>query len=94
MLFPDIAEEHAHALEASGDSMLPLYREGDIIVVSPRAQIRRGDRVVVKTREGRVMARALARRTAKTVNLASRQPPLVLALAAVTWLARIIWASQ
>ena len=48
--FPELADEHAYALEITGDSMLPVYRDGDRIVVSPAASLRRGDRVVVKTR--------------------------------------------
>ncbi len=47
--FPDISDEHTYALEISGDSMMPLYRDGDRIVVSPGASVRRGDRVLVKT---------------------------------------------
>ena len=30
--------------------MLPVYRDGDRILVSPSGNLRRGDRVVVKTR--------------------------------------------
>ena len=40
--------------------MMPLYRDGDVLIVEPGAQVRRGDRVVVKTREGEVMAKVLA----------------------------------
>ena len=47
--FPELADEHAYALEITGESMLPVYRDGDRIVVSPSASVRRGDRVVVKT---------------------------------------------
>src|SRR6188508_2497736 len=47
--FPQMNDAHAYALEISGDSMKPAYRDGDIIVVSPAATVRRGDRVVVKT---------------------------------------------
>src|SRR5882757_6186755 len=69
--FPAVDDEHAYALEISGDSMEPLYRDGTIILISPAASIRRGDRVVVKTREGEVMVKELKRRTAKTVELRS-----------------------
>ena len=58
------ADEGAYALEVTGDSMLPLYRDGDIIIVSPAARVRRGDRVVVKTTDGEVMAKILKRRDA------------------------------
>ena len=50
---PAANDEHAYALEISGDSMEPAYRDGDVIVVSPGAPIRRGDRVVVKTKAAR-----------------------------------------
>jgi len=90
-------EDGAYALEITGDSMLPLYREGDIIIVSPSAQIRKGDRVVVKTRGGEVMAKTLLRRTTLIVELESANPahpPRKLPSAEVDWMARIVWASQ
>jgi phage repressor protein C with HTH and peptisase S24 domain len=95
--FPDFDDEHAYALEVSGDSMAPVYRDGDVIVVSPAAGVRRGDRVVVKTTSGEVMAKVLARKTAKSVELQSLNPAYddrVLKAEDVVWMARIIWASQ
>ena len=47
------ADEHSYALEISGDSMAPLYRDGDVVIVSPAAPVRRGDRVVVEDHLGR-----------------------------------------
>ena len=95
--FPDIADPKIYALEVSGESMEPLYRDGDIIIVSPAAAVRRGDRVVVRTRAGEVMAKQLARRTAKRVDLLSlnpQHPAVSLPAEEVAWLARIVWASQ
>lgn len=95
--FPAVNDEHAYALEISGDSMEPLYRDGDVIIVSPAAPIRRGDRVVVKTKQGEVTAKELKRKTAKTVELRSlnsAHEDRVLSTADVIWVARIIWASQ
>jgi phage repressor protein C with HTH and peptisase S24 domain len=94
---PSADDEHAYALEISGDSMRPVYRDGDVIVVSPGTPIRRGDRVVVKTRGGEVMVKEMKRRTAKTLELQSLNPNQVdrtLAAADVEWIARIVWASQ
>jgi len=94
---PSVADEHAYALEISGDSMKPAYRDGDIIVVSPGTAIRRGDRVVVKTTGGEVMVKELKRRTTKIVELSSlnpSHPDRTLAPADVEWIARIVWASQ
>src|SRR5690606_2243569 len=67
--FPAIDDEHAYALEVTGDAMLPAYRDGTILIVSPTTPLRRGDRVVVKTKDGEVTAKELKRRTAKTVEL-------------------------
>jgi len=95
--FPGQVGEGVYALEISGDSMMPVYRQGDIILVSPTAQTRSGDRVVVRTREGEVMAKVLAKRTAKTVELASLNPDhpsRSMAVSDLEWIARIIWASQ
>jgi phage repressor protein C with HTH and peptisase S24 domain len=95
--FPAVNDEHAYALEISGDSMLPLFRDGDIIIVSPSSPIRRGDRVVVKTNEGEVMAKELKRRTAKTIELKSlnsEHGERVFAVPDVLWISRIVWASQ
>jgi phage repressor protein C with HTH and peptisase S24 domain len=77
--------------------MLPLYRDGDIIIVSPTAQPRRGDRVVVRTREGEVLVKILHRQTAKTLELHSlnaEHPPRTIELKDIEGIGRIIWASQ
>src|SRR5437588_292514 len=84
--------------KASGlDPTKPAYRDGDVIGVPPGSAIRRGDRVVVKPRDGEVMVKELKRRTAKTLELSSLNPNHVdrtLAAADVDWIARIVWASQ
>jgi phage repressor protein C with HTH and peptisase S24 domain len=95
--FPAVNDEHAFALEISGQSMEPAYRDGEVIVVSPAAPIRRGDRVVVRTRDGEVMAKELKRRTAKSIELKSlnsQHPDRTLSASEVVWIARILWASQ
>ncbi|MCJ7599782.1 MAG: helix-turn-helix transcriptional regulator [Methyloceanibacter sp.] len=95
--FPKVDDDNAYALEVTGDSMQPLYRKGDILVISPNAQARKGDRVVVRTVDGEVLAKILVKRTAKTVELASFNPNhanLVFPVARIDWIARIVWASQ
>jgi phage repressor protein C with HTH and peptisase S24 domain len=94
---PTPGEAGIYALEIHGDSMEPLYREGDRVVVSPTQQVRRGDRVVVKTRDGEVMAKTLARQSAKQIELHSLNAayePRILEMSEIEWIARIIWASQ
>ncbi len=94
---PGVTDATAYALEITGDSMLPVYREGDTIIVSPGATLRKGDRVVVKTTDGQVMAKVMQRQTAKNVELASfnkDHDTKTLDMKDVDWIARIIWASQ
>jgi phage repressor protein C with HTH and peptisase S24 domain len=92
-----VGDDHAYALEISGDQLRPTYRDGDVIVVSPATAIRRGDRVVVKTVGGEVMVKEMKRRTAKTLELQSlsaSQADRTLAASEVAWIARIVWTSQ
>jgi phage repressor protein C with HTH and peptisase S24 domain len=95
--FPERRDEPVYALEISGDSMLPLYRHGDVLIVSRASSVRRGDRVVVKTTDGEVMAKILHRRTARQIELTSLNPDhpdRTVPLAEIEWMARILWASQ
>ena len=94
---PSPDEPGVYALEVTGDSMLPLYRDGDLLVVSVNEQVRRGDRVVVRTKGGEVMAKILARQTSNVIELHSLNPlhpPRLFDMKDVEWIARIIWASQ
>lgn len=77
--------------------MEPVFRDGDLVIVSPNAPIRRGDRVVVRTAGGEVMAKQLARRSARRVELRSlnpAHPDYNFDLNEVAWIHRIVWASQ
>ena len=94
---PSMAEDHAFALEVSGDALKPAYRDGDVIVVSPSTPIRRGDRVVVKAAAGEVIVGELKRRTAKTLELTSLDAlgaGHTLTSGEVEWIARIVWTRQ
>lgn len=94
---PEINDANAYALEISGDSMDPVYRDGDHVIVSPGAPIRRGDRVVVRTVRGEVMAKQLSRRSARRIELRSlnpAHPDLSFELSEVGWMHRIVWSSQ
>jgi phage repressor protein C with HTH and peptisase S24 domain len=95
--FPDFSDEHAYALEITGDSMLPVYRDGDRILVSPSGNLRRGDRVAVKTHAGEVMAKQLGRLTAQHIELKSFNAAFKdrsFALSEILFVHRIVWASQ
>lgn len=94
---PAQSTENSYALQVQGDSMLPLYRNGDVLIVEPGAITRKGDRVVVKTTAGEVMAKVLERQTVKSIALISLNPDHPdrdIPMRDVEWVARIVWASQ
>ena len=94
---PAQSTESSYALQVQGDSMLPLYRDGDVLIVEPGAITRKGDRVVVKTTAGEVMAKVLVRQTVKSIALVSLNPDHPdrdIPMRDVEWVARIVWASQ
>jgi len=94
---PQLSDENAYALKISGDSMKPVYRAGDIIVVSPAATIRKGDRVLIKTKRGELMVRELRKKSAKSVELKSlnsNHADRTLQMNDLDWIARIVWATQ
>jgi phage repressor protein C with HTH and peptisase S24 domain len=87
----------SYALEVNGDSMEPLYRAGDILVISPEAKIRKGDRVVVRTVKGEVMAKELVKKSSAKIELKSLNPDhdnRTIPANDVSWIARIMWVSQ
>lgn len=94
---PGLQHSGMYALQISGDSMAPVLRHGDRIVVAPNERVKRGDRVVVKTSSGEVMAKELKRLSKDEVELISLNPDYpgrTLALQNVNWIARIVWVTQ
>ncbi len=94
---PGVQDPGAYCLQIAGDSMAPVMRAGDRVVVNPGETVRRGDRVVVKTVEGEVMAKELHRMSETQVELVSLNPEYddrVIPRKDVVWIARIVWISQ
>lgn len=94
---PGVHDDGVYALQISGDSMAPVLRHGDRVVVAPNQSVRRGDRVVVKTHSGEIMAKELKRMGSNSVELLSLNPEYpdrVLPLQDVSWIARIVWVAQ
>ena len=106
--FPDPDDTGAFALEIAGHGFAPVYRDGDIIVLSPEAEIRRGDRVVLCTRStsdapqdgtatGDTIIGVLRRRSVHTIDLTpldALDGERSFSVAEVAWMARIVWSSQ
>lgn len=94
---PGKLDENVYALQIQGDSMWPVFRDGDRVLVAPSQRVRKGDRVVVKTREGEIMAKELAKKTSSRIDLISLNPEFddrSFSRKDVEWIARIVWVSQ
>ncbi|SDT93754.1 helix-turn-helix transcriptional regulator [Stappia sp. ES.058] len=93
---PDVPARDT-AIRVSGDALLPLYRDGDIVVVSPAARIRKGDRVMLRLADGALLAHVFERRTSARIHVRSLledREIVSFSQPDVDWVARIIWASQ
>ena len=86
------------SIRITGDSMVPLYREGDKVIVDRDVtEVRRGDRVVVRTTSGETLAKEITSLTAKAVTLGSINTdyePRVIPRKDIDWMSRILWVSQ
>lgn len=91
---PGVSAPGTYCLQIAGESMSPVMRPGDRVVVSPNEPVRRGDRVVVKTLEGEVMAKELHRISQSQVELVSVNPDYddrIIPRSQIVWIARIVW---
>jgi len=49
---PEVSDPDAFAARVHGDSMTPKYREGDIVIFSPKATLRSGDDAFIRFEDG------------------------------------------
>ncbi len=86
------------SLEIDGDSMLPLYRPGDKVIVDlEETRVRKGDRIALRTLDGETLAKELGFISHSQVELLSINPdyaPRTLDRKDIQWMARIVWVSQ
>lgn len=95
--FPDTRYEPLYALSVVGDSMLPLYRNGDVLFVAPNAPVSLGDRVVVKLDSTDIVVKVLAARTDDGYSFHAINPDhadIAVSTESVEWIARIVYATQ
>jgi phage repressor protein C with HTH and peptisase S24 domain len=96
--FPGQDRDGVYALEITGNTLEPAYKDGDRLLVDPHAvDLRRGDRIVLRTLKGELMAMELVRLSAKLIELKalnSDGSTRTMDRDQVSWVARIIWSSQ
>ncbi|QDG78824.1 helix-turn-helix transcriptional regulator [Labrenzia sp. PHM005] len=95
--FPAADNQSVFALQVSGDNLLPLYRQGDVIIVAPSSAVSRGDRIIIKPSEDHLAVYTLLQRTPERLNvqtIGDKPEKIAFEHSAIEWTARIIWASQ
>ncbi len=95
--FPDLPAEIVFAIEVAAEAMMPIYRDGDILVCSPSVPVRRGDRVLLRSKTGELYGGTLKRKTMHSVDLSPFHrgaADATFTIAETLWIARILWASQ
>jgi phage repressor protein C with HTH and peptisase S24 domain len=86
-----------YTVELHSDAYRPLYRKGDRLVISPSAPLRKGHRVVVKTRHGLVLLRRVTGLGATQVKMSTglrNSCEVLLKRADVVFMHRILFVSQ
>jgi len=95
--FAGSAVREAFGVEITGGDFDPVYRDGDTLIASRAAEIRRNDRIIIGTTAGTAMVRKVARQDADGYYLeAIRQAgqPQFVPQDQVRFAARILWVSQ
>ena len=96
--FPELPAGDLFALELTDDRMMPIYREGDILICATTIPMRRGDRVILNLKTGAILAGTLRRKTIAGIELqsfnANGASETLIATSDKNWIARILWASQ
>jgi len=95
--FPYHVDRYAYGLEVSDDTMLPVYRRGDVLIISPDLHVRPGDRIVIRSHDGQMSVAVLRSLTANSIEFTTLSPSVEswhVNTRDVDWMARIVWASQ
>ena len=95
--FPGVTDPHAFALEISGDGLMPVYRSGDLVIISPQAEIQPGDRVLLRSQQGELLIAELLDNSGGLLRLKSMSREHVvreLPRAQGQWVSRISWSGH
>ena len=95
--FAGAASREAFGVEISGHDFDPVYRDGDTVVASRLAEIRRGDRIIIGTAPGTALIRKVVRHDADGYHVDAIRPagqPQFVPQNQVRFAARILWVSQ
>lgn len=89
----------AYLLEITHEEMAPVFRPGELVLVTPGVAVRVGDRVTLRRHGGDLLVRELAAQTASQMRLrapAASVPDLDVDAGEIDWIAPIsgVWHSR
>jgi hypothetical protein len=89
----ELGDANAYGLVIRGDSMEPLFRAGDRVVVSPARPFVPKRLFVVRSRDGKVWLKRVERHggTYSLLSVNPAYPPIYLAVEDVEWLHAVTW---
>ncbi|HUT48393.1 MAG TPA: helix-turn-helix transcriptional regulator [Alphaproteobacteria bacterium] len=97
MAFPGMRDLDAYAIAIEGDEYHPVLRDGALVVAAPHADLRAGDRVLVRLASAKFIFGELVRRTDDQIEiggLCGDDENRTLMADEVAAVHRIVWAEQ
>lgn len=95
--FPQRRSSNEFALRICGSGLLPLYRDGDVIIAEADAAIRVNDRLLIQQSGAPMSIYTFLKRFPEHLQLRTigdNPKSMSIEHSAIEWTARIIWASQ
>lgn len=96
--FPRSFSKDTVAIKISGYSLEPVYRNGDVLVISKNEDILcEGDRIAIKTTNDELLIKTFSKKDDKNLTIKSlreEKNPVKIPTEEVDWIAKIMWASQ
>ena len=91
---PEISDPSAYAIEVGGNSLMPTYSDGQILIASPESPVNAGHHAVLRLRDGSVLLGKLTRKSAEEIEFATfdhATTPAIIAADQVGSMSRILW---
>lgn len=87
------AGEKMFAIRVDGRDLEPVFRAGDVVILSPTASMREGDRVMIRMRSGDIVAKKIVghdRTTFRIRALAEEHADRAVPKHEISWIARVM----
>jgi phage repressor protein C with HTH and peptisase S24 domain len=89
------------ALEINGNELSPFYYDGDVLIISSQASIRKGDKIIIKKADKIIIAGIFIKQTAQAIFISQdidlerkNDNEIRLEKSEIEWFSRVMWVSQ